>query len=203
MLETIQRRSGAPAGGPVPPAPGQRARYTRLVMAHGLFITCLADTLAPAVGRATVNVLERAGVEVEFPREQTCCGQMHFNAGHRGRGEDAGATIRRGLRPLRGDRDAVRLLRRARPNARPGARARRSRCAGPDAGALGAPGRAGAGRPRLRPFAARSRTTPPVIRCACSGSATARFRSCDRSRGWRSSNCRTPRSAAASAAPSP
>ena len=51
-------------------------------MAHGLFITCLADTLAPAVGRATVNVLERAGVEVEFPREQTCCGQMHFNAGH-------------------------------------------------------------------------------------------------------------------------
>ena len=51
-------------------------------MAHGLFITCLADTLAPAVGRATVRVLERAGVEVEFPREQTCCGQMHFNAGH-------------------------------------------------------------------------------------------------------------------------
>ncbi len=51
-------------------------------MAHGLFITCLADTLAPAVGRATVKVLERAGVEVEFPREQTCCGQMHFNAGH-------------------------------------------------------------------------------------------------------------------------
>ena len=51
-------------------------------MAYGLFITCLADTLAPAVGRATVKVLERAGVEVEFPREQTCCGQMHFNAGH-------------------------------------------------------------------------------------------------------------------------
>ena len=51
-------------------------------MAYGLFITCLADTLAPAVGRATVKVLERGGVEVEFPREQTCCGQMHFNAGH-------------------------------------------------------------------------------------------------------------------------
>lgn len=27
-------------------------------------------------------VLERLGVEVEFPREQTCCGQMHFNAGY-------------------------------------------------------------------------------------------------------------------------
>ena len=51
-------------------------------MAHALFITCLADTLSPQVGRATVRVLERAGVELEFPREQTCCGQMHFNAGH-------------------------------------------------------------------------------------------------------------------------
>ena len=60
-------------------------------MAHGLFITCLADTLAPAVGRATVKVLERAGVEVEFPREQTCCGQMHFNAGH----VDAARTLAR------------------------------------------------------------------------------------------------------------
>jgi L-lactate dehydrogenase complex protein LldE len=47
-----------------------------------LFVTCLADTLFPAVGRATVAVLERLGVEVEFPREQTCCGQLHLNAGH-------------------------------------------------------------------------------------------------------------------------
>ena len=29
-----------------------------------------------------MDVLGRAGVEVEFPAEQTCCGQMHFNAGH-------------------------------------------------------------------------------------------------------------------------
>jgi L-lactate dehydrogenase complex protein LldE len=51
-------------------------------MAHALFITCLADTLSPEVGRATVRVLERAGIELEFPREQTCCGQMHLNAGY-------------------------------------------------------------------------------------------------------------------------
>lgn len=51
-------------------------------MGTALFITCLADTLSPDVGRATVAVLERVGVEVEFPREQTCCGQMHLNAGH-------------------------------------------------------------------------------------------------------------------------
>lgn len=48
-----------------------------------LFITCLADTLAPEAGIATVRVLERLGHEVEFRAEQTCCGQMHLNTGYR------------------------------------------------------------------------------------------------------------------------
>jgi L-lactate dehydrogenase complex protein LldE len=47
-----------------------------------LFVTCLADTLQPSVGQATVTVLERLGLAVEFPRAQTCCGQLHLNAGH-------------------------------------------------------------------------------------------------------------------------
>jgi L-lactate dehydrogenase complex protein LldE len=47
-----------------------------------LFITCFNDTLFPETGRATVEVLERLGHEVEFPFEQTCCGQMHFNTGY-------------------------------------------------------------------------------------------------------------------------
>jgi L-lactate dehydrogenase complex protein LldE len=29
-----------------------------------------------------VTVLERSGVSVSFPREQTCCGQMHLNSGY-------------------------------------------------------------------------------------------------------------------------
>jgi L-lactate dehydrogenase complex protein LldE len=48
-----------------------------------LFVTCLADTLAPEAGIATVRLLERLGHEVEFRREQTCCGQMHLNTGYR------------------------------------------------------------------------------------------------------------------------
>jgi L-lactate dehydrogenase complex protein LldE len=52
-------------------------------MRVALFITCLADTLFPDVGRATVTVLERLGHEVAFPLEQTCCGQMHANSGYR------------------------------------------------------------------------------------------------------------------------
>ncbi len=51
-------------------------------MRAALFITCLADTLYPQVGRATVELLERLGVEVAFPRAQTCCGQLHRNAGY-------------------------------------------------------------------------------------------------------------------------
>jgi L-lactate dehydrogenase complex protein LldE len=37
-----------------------------------LFVTCLGDTLFPSAGRAAVRLLERLGVEVEFPEEQTC-----------------------------------------------------------------------------------------------------------------------------------
>ena len=51
-------------------------------MRVALFITCFNDTLFPDTGRATVEVLERLGHEVEFPLEQTCCGQMHFNTGY-------------------------------------------------------------------------------------------------------------------------
>jgi len=52
-----------------------------------LFVTCLADTLYPEVGKATVTVLERLGIEVVFPVEQTCCGQMHANSGYAGEAE--------------------------------------------------------------------------------------------------------------------
>ena len=47
-----------------------------------LFITCFNDTMFPQTGRAVVTVLERLGVAVDFPLEQTCCGQMHFNTGY-------------------------------------------------------------------------------------------------------------------------
>ena len=48
-----------------------------------LFITCIVDTLYPETGEAVVRVLNRAGMRVEFPAEQTCCGQPAFNAGMR------------------------------------------------------------------------------------------------------------------------
>jgi L-lactate dehydrogenase complex protein LldE len=51
-------------------------------MRIALFITCLADGLFPQVGQACVRLLERLGHTVQFPRGQTCCGQMHVNTGY-------------------------------------------------------------------------------------------------------------------------
>ncbi|MFL5961662.1 MAG: (Fe-S)-binding protein [Gaiellaceae bacterium] len=49
----------------------------------GLFVTCLGDTLFPEAPQAVLRVLEGLGHEVEFPSEQTCCGQLHANSGYR------------------------------------------------------------------------------------------------------------------------
>ncbi|HEV2370919.1 MAG TPA: (Fe-S)-binding protein [Streptosporangiaceae bacterium] len=57
-----------------------------------LFVTCLADTLFPEVGKATTTLLERLGHQVEFPFAQTCCGQMHVNTGYQ---RDALPLVRR------------------------------------------------------------------------------------------------------------
>jgi L-lactate dehydrogenase complex protein LldE len=48
-----------------------------------LFVTCLIDSFFPHIGEAMVPVLNRAGVRVDFPSAQTCCGQPAFNAGLR------------------------------------------------------------------------------------------------------------------------
>ena len=48
-----------------------------------LMVTCIVDTLYPQVGEACVNILAGAGMRVNFPERQTCCGQPAFNAGMR------------------------------------------------------------------------------------------------------------------------
>jgi L-lactate dehydrogenase complex protein LldE len=53
-------------------------------MRISLFVACYNDTLFPETGIAVTRVLERLGHTVEFPVEQTCCGQMHYNTGYHG-----------------------------------------------------------------------------------------------------------------------
>ena len=75
-----------------------------------LFVTCLVDQLRPAVGRAAVAVLEKAGCAVEFDPRQTCCGQPAFNAGHRA---EAARVLKLGVRGVVVKQSAIDLLLRA------------------------------------------------------------------------------------------
>jgi L-lactate dehydrogenase complex protein LldE len=64
-----------------------------------LFVTCFNDTMFPESGKATVTLLERLGVRVDFPMHQTCCGQMHINTGYR---DEAVPLIRRYVEAFEG-----------------------------------------------------------------------------------------------------
>ncbi len=50
-------------------------------MKVGLFIPCYVDQFYPQVAIATLKLLENLGVTVEYPLQQTCCGQPMANAG--------------------------------------------------------------------------------------------------------------------------
>ena len=65
----------------------------------GLFVPCYIDQLYPEVGLATVAVLERHGVDLEYPEGQTCCGQPMANSGC---GDDTAPLARRFLELFRG-----------------------------------------------------------------------------------------------------
>lgn len=47
----------------------------------GLFIPCYIDLLFPQVGLNTARLLRRSGVEIDYPMDQTCCGQPMANMG--------------------------------------------------------------------------------------------------------------------------
>lgn len=78
----------------VPKAPG--ARPTRVQ----LLVTCLVDHFSPATADAVLRVLERQGLEVIVPDDQTCCGQPACNAGARA---DAMAMARHTIAVLERD----------------------------------------------------------------------------------------------------
>ncbi|MCC6390870.1 MAG: (Fe-S)-binding protein [Bryobacterales bacterium] len=63
-----------------------------------IFVTCIVDQVFPPVGMAMAEVLERAGYQVEFREDQTCCGQPAFNTGYR---EDARKVAEHFIRVFR------------------------------------------------------------------------------------------------------
>ena len=57
-------------------------------MRLALYVTCLVDLMRPAIGFASLRLLESAGCEVVVPPGQTCCGQPAWSAGNRGLASD-------------------------------------------------------------------------------------------------------------------
>lgn len=52
-------------------------------MTVDIFIPCFIDQIYPETGMNMVKVLRKAGVEVHYNPNQTCCGQMAYNMGFR------------------------------------------------------------------------------------------------------------------------
>src|SRR5205807_729625 len=80
------RRSARTAGASEYLSPGhpvQDFQHWSHRLKVSLMVTCLGDALFPEVGVATVRLLRRLGVELDFPAAQTCCGQPQFNSGYR------------------------------------------------------------------------------------------------------------------------
>lgn len=50
-------------------------------MTIDLFIPCFIDQFYPETGMNMVKVLEKAGQQLNYNPEQTCCGQLAFNSG--------------------------------------------------------------------------------------------------------------------------
>ncbi len=50
-------------------------------MKVALFVPCFIDAFYPEVAVATLELLERLGVDVDYPEQQTCCGQPMANSG--------------------------------------------------------------------------------------------------------------------------
>ena len=74
------------------------------MMKVSLLVTCLGDALFPDVGAATVRLLRRLGVAVDFPAAQTCCGQPHFNSGY---SDEARELARHTIRTFSGSEKVV------------------------------------------------------------------------------------------------
>jgi L-lactate dehydrogenase complex protein LldE len=69
-----------------------------------IFIPCFIDQIYPATGLNMVRVLEKAGADVYYNPNQTCCGQLAYKSGFR---EEAKKLGEKFLRDFPNDRPVV------------------------------------------------------------------------------------------------
>ncbi len=54
--------------------------------------TCLVDMFYPDAGMAGIQLLEREGIEVIYPQDQTCCGQPAYTSGYHDQAREVAAA---------------------------------------------------------------------------------------------------------------
>jgi L-lactate dehydrogenase complex protein LldE len=65
------------------------------------FGTCLIDVFYPESGLSAIQLIERNGIKVIFPPQQTCCGQPPYNSGYKAEAiEVASQQIKLFSRPI-------------------------------------------------------------------------------------------------------
>lgn len=80
--------------------PANRPRSKRLQ----LMSTCLCDAFYDETAKATVEVLEHLGCNIDYPENQTCCGQPAFNSGD---WDSARKVVRHTVKTFSGDAPVV------------------------------------------------------------------------------------------------
>ena len=64
-------------------------------MRIGLFIPCYINAVYPEVGVAAYKLLRHLGLDVDYPLDQTCCGQPMANAGYQDKATDLALRMER------------------------------------------------------------------------------------------------------------
>ena len=59
----------------------EQAKTSRRPADIYFFATCVVDQFFPGAGLDAITLLEREGIRVHFPEEQTCCGQPAYTSG--------------------------------------------------------------------------------------------------------------------------
>ena len=65
-----------------PPLPVPRIYPTQKPAKVYLFGTCVVDLFFPEAGMDAIHLLEREGIEVDYPQGQSCCGQPAYTSGY-------------------------------------------------------------------------------------------------------------------------
>ncbi|MBL62348.1 MAG: 2-hydroxy-acid oxidase [Opitutae bacterium] len=99
MLELLPQRLGSKTSLPERVTPKEKTR-ARVALVAG----CAQQVLEPTIGSATISILVRHGVEVVIPREQICCGALHWHAGE---GPTARELAKKNIEVFPADCDAV------------------------------------------------------------------------------------------------